>query len=130
MKLQQQGPGKIHRVVIVEDDLDSVHTLAALLREMGHWVDYAINGYVAHDVIHRFRPDTVICDIGLPGQTGLHVARQLRKDPELRGIRLVALTAYGDEATRKEALAAGFDAYYVKPMTLAQLGALFGEKGG
>ena len=128
MELRQKGPGKIHRVVIVEDDLDSVHMLAALLREMGHWVDYAINGYVAADVIRRFRPDTVICDIGLPGQTGLQVARQVRKDPDLRGVRLIALTAYGDEATRKEALAAGFDAYYVKPMTIAQLAALFGDK--
>ena len=130
MELRQKGPGRIHRVVIVEDDLDSVHMLAALLREMGHWVDYAINGYVAVDVIRRFRPDTVICDIGLPGQTGLQVARQVRKDPELRGVRLLALTAYGDEATRKQAMAAGFDAYYVKPMTIAQLAALFGDKGG
>ncbi len=128
MELQQQGPRRIHRVVIVEDDLDSVHTLAALLRDMGHWVDYAINGYVAADVIRRFRPDTVICDIGLPGQTGVQVAKQVRQDPDLRGVRLIALTAYGDEATRNRAMAAGFDAYYVKPMTIAQLAALFGER--
>jgi CheY-like chemotaxis protein len=128
MELRKHGPQKVHRIVIVEDDLDSVHTLAALLREMGHWVDYAINGYVAPDVIRRFRPDTVICDIGLPGQTGLRVAEQVRKDPDLRGIRFVALTAYADDATRKKAKEAGFDAYYVKPMTLAQLAGLFRDK--
>lgn len=130
MKLEQKPSSKVHRVVIVEDDLDSVHALTLLLREMGHVVDYAINGYVAHEVIRRFGPDTVICDIGLPGQTGLQVAKQVRGDSELRGIRLVALTAYGDEATRKKAQEAGFDAYFVKPMTIPELAGLFGDKSG
>jgi DNA-binding response OmpR family regulator len=61
---------KVHRIVVVEDNLDHVHSLAMLLKEMGHSVDFAINGYVAYDVVRRFRPHTVICDLGLPGVSG------------------------------------------------------------
>ena len=125
MEHAKPQPHKIHRIVVVEDDLDSVHTLALLLRELGHNVDYAINGYVALEVARRFVADTVICDIGLPGATGLEVARQLRKDPELSRVRLIALTAYADQYTRKRALDAGFDAYYVKPISPDELAKLF-----
>jgi CheY-like chemotaxis protein len=125
MEHTKPTPPKVHRIVIVEDDLDGVHTLAMLLREMGHTVDFAINGFVAYEVVRRFRPDTVICDIGLPGSSGIDVAKQIRKDPELSGLRLIALTAYNDAATKQKALAAGFDAYYVKPMSPVELAKLF-----
>lgn len=57
---------RVHRILIVEDNLDQLHTLAFVLKEMGHTVDFAINGYVAYDVVRRFRPDTLIMDLGLP----------------------------------------------------------------
>lgn len=118
---------KVHRIVIVEDNLDQVHTFAMLLKEMGHTVDYAINGYVALDVVRRFRPDTVICDLGIPGVTGYEVAQQIRKDPELAGIRLVALTAYSEEKYRQRAKEVGFDAFFTKPMDVQALHELFGD---
>src|SRR4030095_7785261 len=58
------------RVLVVEDNLDQVHTLAILLRLDGHQVDFAINGYVAIDVAERFKPDVVLLDLGLPGLDG------------------------------------------------------------
>src|SRR3979409_2578086 len=69
------------RVLVVEDNLDSVHTLAYLLSDMGHIVEYAINGYVALDVARRFRPDFALLDLGLPGMDGFKVGRQRRPDP-------------------------------------------------
>ena len=120
-------PLKVHRVVVVEDNLDTVHTLALLLREMGHYVDFAINGFVAYDVVRRFRPDTVICDLGLPGQSGFEVAQQIKKDPELQNVRLVALTAYDDENSRNQAKEAGFDEFFVKPIDPANLMRVLGD---
>ena len=117
----------MHRVVVAEDNLDAVHTLAFMLKEMGHSVDFAINGYVAYDVVRRFRPDTVILDLGLPGVTGYEVAQQIRKDPELADVRLVALTAYSDEKYRERALQVGFDAYFVKPLALDALPEVLGD---
>jgi CheY-like chemotaxis protein len=127
MQRAPEAPSRLHRILIVEDNLDQVHTLAALLREMGHTVDYAINGYVALDAVRRFRPDTVLIDLGLPGITGYEVATQIRKDPELVGVRLVAVTGYGDPTYKARAEAVGFNDYHVKPLETSALYALFGD---
>ena len=126
MKQPSPSTPRVHRIVIAEDNLDQVHSLAFLLKEMGHSVDFAINGYVAYDVVRRFRPDTVILDLGLPGVTGYEVAAQIRKDPEMSGVRLVALTAYNEPKYRERALQAGFDAFYTKPLDPHVLNELFG----
>ncbi len=127
MRHSSGSPARIYRVLLVEDNLDQVHSLAMLLRAMGHTVDFAINGYVAYDVARRFKPDSVICDLGLPGMTGYEVCSQIRKDPELAHVRMIALTAYDDEKYRERAKQVGFDAYYVKPMDPKVLHELFGD---
>ncbi len=118
---------RVLRVMVVEDDLDGVHTTALLLRELGHTVDYCINGYVALDTIKRFRPDYVLLDIGLPGMDGFDVCKQIKADPELRGVKVVALTAYGTPQYRERARQLGFNGYYVKPLLPQTLAELFGE---
>jgi CheY-like chemotaxis protein len=118
---------RVLRIVVVEDNLDSVHTTALLLRELGHTVDYAANGFVALDVVRRFRPDFVLCDLGLPGQNGFDVCTQIKADPELRGVKVFALTAYSDDNSRKKARDVGFDGYYVKPLLPEALADLFGD---
>jgi CheY-like chemotaxis protein len=118
---------RVLRIVVVEDNLDAIHTTALLLRELGHTVDYATNGYVALDVIRRFRPDFVLCDLGLPGSNGFDVCTQVKADPELRAVRVLALTAYSDEKSRTRARGIGFDGYYVKPLLPETLADLFGD---
>lgn len=107
---------RVYRILVVEDNLDAVHSLCLLLREMGHQVEYAINGYVALDAARRFKPDVAILDLGLPGMTGFEVCTQIRRDPELCATKLIALTGYGDESYRKRAEQAGFDRFFVKPL--------------
>lgn len=118
---------RVYRILLVEDNLDFVHTTAMLLKEMGHSVDYAVNGYVAFEVARRFRPDVVLCDLGIPGVTGFEVCQQIRKDPELQAVKIIALTAYDDDGYRKRAEQVGFDAYYTKPIDPAALYQLFGD---
>ena len=130
--MDQSLPGsslapRVLRIVIVEDNVDAVHTTALLLRELGHTVDYATNGFVALDVVRRFRPDFVLCDLGLPGQNGFDVCTQIKADPELRGVKVLALTAYSDEKSRKRAREVCFDGYYVKPLLPQTLADLFGD---
>jgi CheY-like chemotaxis protein len=103
------------KILLVEDDLDAVHTLAYVLRRLGHQVEFAINGYAALDVARKFRPDFVILDIGLPGMNGFELCERIKKDPELRSTRIIALTAYGQEEYRKRSLAAGCELHLVKP---------------
>jgi len=118
---------RIYRVLAVDDNLDAVHSLCMLLREMGHTVDYAINGYVALDAARRFKPDVIILDLGLPGMTGFEVCTQIRRDPELCATKVLALTGYGEESYRRRAEEAGFDRFLVKPLDPNVLHELLGD---
>jgi hypothetical protein len=108
-------------VMVVEDNLDSVHSLVFLLRDMGHHVDYAINGYVALDLAGRTLPEFILLDLGLPGIDGWHVCRKIKADPALKHVRVIAITGYSDEASREKSMAAGCEAHLVKPVSPAEL---------
>jgi CheY-like chemotaxis protein len=103
------------RVLVVEDNLDAVHSLAVLLKNEGHIVEFAINGYVALDIARQFRPDIVLLDIGLPGLDGFEVCSRLKSEPALKHIRVVAVTAYNTEEDRVRSRAAGCDLHVAKP---------------
>ena len=77
------SPQRRLRVLVVEDNLDSVHSMAMLIQAMGHDVEFAINGFVALDLARAFRPDVVLLDIGLPDFKGDQVARKLKRQPGL-----------------------------------------------
>lgn len=104
------------RVLVVEDNIDSVRTLSALLAEMGHQVSYAINGYAALEIGRKQKPDFVLLDLGLPGMTGFDLCRRLKQDPAFAGSRVIALTAYGDEIHRRGSSEAGCELHLVKPV--------------
>jgi CheY-like chemotaxis protein len=104
------------RVLIVEDNLDSVHSLVLLLQEMGHHVDYAINGYAALALAKRMRPDFVLLDLGLPGLDGFDVCRRIKGDPGTKEARVVAITGYRQEEYRAKSKAAGCELHLVKPV--------------
>ena len=99
---------------MVDDNLDHVHSMAYLLKDMGHHVDYAINGIVALEVAQRARPDVIVLDVVLPDTSGLTLVRQLRRYPELRSAYIVGIT--GKNIDRAQALAAGFDVLLTKPV--------------
>jgi CheY-like chemotaxis protein len=114
------------RVLVVEDNLDTVHTLSMLLREMGHEVKFAINGYAGVDIARSFRPEFVFLDLGLPGMDGFEVCRQIRHDPSLQSCRVVALTAFSQQEYRERATQAGCELYLVKPVDVKVLEHLLG----
>jgi DNA-binding response OmpR family regulator len=103
------------RVLVVEDNLDAVHSLVTLLRQDGHQVDFAINGYAALEVAKRFRPEVVLLDLGLPGLDGFDVCSRLKSEPGHEGMRIIAVTAYAQDEHRVRARAAGCDLHIVKP---------------
>ena len=109
------------RVLVVEDNLDSVHSLVALLRFEGHKVEYAINGYAAMSIAEQFQPEVVLLDIGLPGANGYEVCRWLKSQPGMQTSRIIAVTGSGSEADRAKSLAAGCSHHLAKPYDLKQL---------
>ncbi|HWA36675.1 MAG TPA: response regulator [Burkholderiales bacterium] len=112
------------RVLVVEDNLDGVHSLVLLLREMGHIVDYAINGYAAIDLAFRLKPQFVLLDLNLPGLSGFEVCKRIKANPDLKATRVISLTAYADPVYRDRAKAAGCERHLVKPVDPAELESL------
>jgi two-component system CheB/CheR fusion protein len=104
------------RVLVVEDNLDSVHSMAMLLKAMGHQVEFAINGFAAMDIARTFRPEVVLLDIGLPDCKGDNVARQLKWEPGLEKTRIIAITGLPQDEVRQRAMDAGCEALYAKPL--------------
>jgi len=113
--------GRALHILVVEDNDDGRETLAMMLRINGHQVDEAASGPGGLASLKAHHPDVAIVDIGLPGFDGYEVARRTRASPDIGAIRLVALTGYGQEDDRRNARAAGFDWFLVKP---ADMGAL------
>ena len=104
------------RVLLAEDNRDAADSLKMLLEMSGHEVTVAHNGPDAVTTARSLRPEVVVCDIGLPGMSGYDIATTLRRDPDLRNVRLIAVTGYGDAQDRDTALATGFDEHLCKPV--------------
>ncbi len=112
-KAEQPRPSL--RVLVVDDNVDTVTTLAMLVRESGYDVRTAYDGSTVLEAALDYRPNVVLLDIGLPGMNGYEVAKQIRQQPALKNSVLVAMTGYGQESDRKSSHDAGFDHHLVKP---------------
>ena len=112
---------RARRVLVVEDGPDAREGLRLLLELAGHQVEACADGASALLMFDSFRPDVALIDIGLPGMDGYTIARRVRDEARARGVRLVALTGYGQEEDRRKALDAGFDVHATKPVSPALL---------
>lgn len=122
-------PGRLGQrsVLVVEDDDDTRAVLRYMLETEGATVEAARNGGEGVRAAERLHPEIILCDIGLPDIDGMEVARRLRAAPALAGVRLIALTGYGQAEDVRQALDAGFDAHVTKPINMDQLMALLAE---
>jgi PAS domain S-box-containing protein len=112
------------RVLVVDDNRDAAETLAALLDVMGHAAPIANDGQQALRMMHSFRPQVVLLDIGMPGMSGYEVAQAIRRDHEWDDVRLVALTGWGGGMDRERSAGAGFDEHLTKPATIEAIEAV------
>jgi len=115
---------KGRRVLIADDNKDAADSLAMLLEIDGHEVRVAHGGHAALALAQAFRPEVALLDIGMPELTGHEVATALRREPWGKTIQLIALTGWGQERDRQQALEAGFNHHLTKPVDPDQLGAL------
>ncbi len=113
------------RVLVIEDHPDARESMCLLLTAAGHTVRAAEDGVEGLAVLRSWRPDFAIVDIGLPGLDGYALARTVRAEPELNGVRLVALTGYGQSEDQTRAIEAGFQLHLVKPVAVDTLNRVF-----
>ncbi len=109
------------QILIVEDEERIASFVAKGLRAEGHRPTVATDGPTGLDEALSGRYDLMVLDIGLPGMDGHEVARRLRARPEYRGVKLVALTGWGQDADRQRSGEAGLDRHLVKPVDPAAL---------
>jgi CheY-like chemotaxis protein len=112
------GPLEGIRILVVDDEEDARQLIATILEQCEAVVETASNAGEAIEAARRAPPDVLISDIGMPGEDGYGLVKRLRsdKDPELKGLPAVALTAYAGEDDRTRALDAGFQIHLPKPV--------------
>jgi CheY-like chemotaxis protein len=110
-----------HRVLVIEDNPMGARTMEIFLTRKGHAVEVAHTGREGIEAARRFRPEVILCDIGLPEFDGYRVAEEIRKQPGLGEVYIIGVSGYGHEQDKARAWRAGFNAYLVKPVDMMEL---------
>ncbi len=104
------------RILIIEDNQANLELVEYLLSSFGFRTLAAHDGLEGLEAVRREHPDLVVCDIELPVMDGRSVAREIKSDPAVRSIPLIAVTAFAMVGDRDGFLASGFDGYITKPI--------------
>lgn len=103
-------------ILIVDDNSTNRLLFGKIVSVMGHQSLESATGLDAVELTRLHRPDVILMDIGLPEISGLEITRQLKADPDLRVIPVIAVTAYATDSDKVAILAAGCDDYIPKPI--------------
>jgi CheY-like chemotaxis protein len=106
------------RILIVEDNEDNQDLMRFLLERAGYEVTAVENGLAGIEAARRDNPDIILMDLSLPELDGWSAAREIKADPVLAKIPLIAVTAHVLAGDRRKALEAGFDTYISKPINI------------
>ena len=120
------GIRAVQRVLVVDDEPDGAEMVAEMLDVLGFESKFALDGPSAIQLAKVFAPHLILLDLGLPDMDGYNVARQIRREPGLSDVILVAVTGWSGPERELEAREAGFDHYLVKPIQLAVLKSVLG----
>ena len=124
---EEANTGRALRLLVVDDNADTVESLAMLLRLSGHEVQTAMDGPAGLQAALSGNPDVAMLDIGLPGIDGYELARRIRQQTDKPV--LIAMTGYGQAEDRERTKEAGFDYHLVKPVDPEKLQELLTKIG-
>jgi len=109
------------RVLVVDDDRDTVDSVCLLGRVWGHEARACYDAGTVLAVAAVWQPHVVLLDIAMPAIDGFRLSRELRRQPWAKHTLLIAVTGYADEQHRVRGKEAGFDYYLVKPVDPAMV---------
>ena len=118
---QNVNPDNAPLILLAEDNEANIQTFSSYLTAINYHVILARNGVEAVAQAKANLPDIILMDIQMPTMDGLEATRQIRLDPNLNSIPIIALTALAMEGDRERCLAAGMNGYISKPLKLKQL---------
>ena len=123
------SPAQKLRVLVVDDNADSATMLATLLKTSGIGALVATDGAQALDAFDQFRPHAVLLDLGMPGMDGFEVCRRVRQLPNSGAVLIVIVSGYVRDEHKVQAIDAGANYYFVKPVDPAKLLLLIEQHG-
>jgi CheY-like chemotaxis protein len=115
------------RVLIADDDPAAAEMLAAFVTGRGDTAYLANDGAMALRMGADLQPNVILLDISMPGMNGYETCRQLRANPRSAGAFIVALTGWGQDQDKLNAMKSGFDAHLTKPADFDLLEKLLAE---
>jgi CheY-like chemotaxis protein len=115
--------GEALRILIVDDVVSMRRMLSRVVKKIypQATIDEAQDGYEAGHKIGSLRPDLILLDLKLPGVDGIKVCQMVRQDKNLKDVKILAMSGYSVDHYRKEALEAGADDFFAKPVEIDEL---------
>ncbi len=103
-------------ILVIEDNEQNLYLVRFILEKSGYRVHAAMDGQTGIDLADALKPDLILLDIQLPVMDGYDVARNLRSNPQISSIPIVAVTSHAMVGDRDKAMAAGCNGYIEKPI--------------
>jgi len=114
-------------VLLVEDNEDNRDMMQFLLERAGYSVSTAKTGLEALSSVHESKPDVILMDLSMPEMDGWTAAQEIKRDPTLANIPLIAVTAHTLPGDRRKTLDSGFDSYISKPINVRMFDLMVAE---
>lgn len=111
----------VPKVLVVDDQHDNLTLISLALQGQGYRVSTAVNGQDAVVVARLVLPQLILMDISMPVLDGIAATRVIRGEDEIKDVPIVILTAHDDDQFRREAVEAGADGYFTKPIDFPRL---------
>ena len=103
-------------ILVIEDNEQNLYLVRFILEKNGYQVHAAMDGRTGIDMADQLKPDLILLDIQLPVMDGYAVAQNLRSNPQLSSIPIIAVTSHAMVGDRDKAIAAGCNGYIEKPI--------------
>lgn len=120
-------PASNWKILVVEDEFDSIRMVSKILRHHGAEVAIAKDGHECLAILEDVAPHLIMMDLALPELDGWQTLEQVRANPKTAHIPVVAMTAYHSVSVEEDAVIAGFDAYFSKPLETGTIVGLLAE---
>ena len=112
----------IYTILVIDDELITRTTLAALLEKPNYHVEMAEDGIQGIEMAKQLNPDVILLDVMMPRMNGYDVCKRIRSDPQIAEVPIIMVTTEAEKSRVIEAIKAGVNNYVVKPFTAETLG--------